>query len=193
MDFLKTSDSLETVFLTCALASTVFFFIRVVMMLIGIGGHHTDDIFQAHHATLDHHSDTAFEMLSINTITAFFMMFGWIGLTCYKQFALNSIASIAVAFLGGVLCMLITAYLFKSMKKLASRGSTFTINDTLGLTATVYQKIPENGTGKISLVVGGMTREIDAQSEDHTNIESFKTVKVVRAVSNQAVSVKKMD
>ena len=192
MDILKTTDPLETVFLVCALVSTIFFFIRVVMMLIGIGDHHSDDIFHAQHAhdVTDHHSDVAFEMLSINTITAFLMMFGWIGLTCYKQFAMSSLASTGMAFLGGVFCMLITAYLFKLIKKLASKGSTFTLNDAVGLTATVYQRIPAKGSGRINVVVRGMTREIDAQSEDQVDIESFKTVKVVRLVSDQAVSVK---
>ncbi len=189
MDILKATNPLETVFLICALVSTIFFFIRVVMMLIGIGADHSDDVFNAHQSH-DMHSDIAFEMLSINTITAFFMMFGWIGLTCYKEFAMKSLPSIGVAFLGGVFCMVLTAYLFKQMRKLASKGSSFTMNDAVGLTATVYQRIPAKGSGKINVVVRGMTREIEAQSEDQVDIESFKTVKVIRLVSDQSVSVK---
>ena len=192
MDILKTTNSLETVFLVCALASTIFFFIRVIMMLIGIGDHHSVDMLHGHeaHDVADHHSDVAFEILSINTITAFLMMFGWIGLTCAKQFGMSSLASTGMAFLGGVFCMLITAYVFKMMKKLVSKGGSFTANDAVGLTATVYQRIPGKGSGKINVVVRGMTREIEAQSEDQVDIESFKTVKVVRLVSDQIVSVK---
>lgn len=184
------AGSLEVLFWVCALAGTLFFILRVVMMVHGADG--ADDIID--HGAVGHagSSDVAFEIISVNSITAFFMMFGWIGLTCYKQFAFGGVLSVVLAFLAGGLCMFITAYLFKLAAKLVSHGSVFTVKDTLGKTATVYQKIPANGRGKINVSVGDMLREIEAVSEEKEEIESFGTVTVVRVVDNNTVSVKKI-
>jgi hypothetical protein len=188
MNALETIGRLDLMFWICALAGTFFFILRVVAMLVGgsaeEGG--MDDVDAAD-------SDIAFEFISINTLTSFFMMFGWMGLAFHKQFALSGTLSLVLAGISGGFCMFITMWLFKVAKKLASKGSNFLIEKTLGITATVYQKIPSNGRGKIQLSVGGgMTREIDAVSEKQEEIESFATVKVKNVVDRNTVSVQKI-
>ena len=64
---------------------------------------------------------------------------------------------------------------------------------TMISTAIVYQKITSEGKGKIQLSVdGGMTREIDAVSAKHEEIESFATVRVKSVVDSNTVSVVKV-
>ena len=204
-DFLTSASPLENIFLFCAICGAVFFIIRFVMMLMGAGTEGADAIDGGMDMDMDggdvgdidvddaSHSDTLFGILSINTVTAFVMMFGWAGLTCYKQFSLGAAASIIVAFLVGVLCMLITAYLFKLSGKLVSKGGTFNINTAVGKKASVYQQIPADGKGRINLnIPGSNTRELNAVSADHKDIESFKTVKIVKVIDNNTVSVKQV-
>jgi hypothetical protein len=190
----ETIGRLDLMFWFSALAGTFFFVLRVISMLVGASaGEGSMDIEHDASSANGADSDSAFEFISINTLTAFFMMFGWVGLAAHKQFALSGALSLVLAGVSGMLCMMITMWLFSAAKKLGSKGSDFSIAKTLGVTATVYQKIPSEGKGKIQLSVdGGMTREIDAVSEKHEEIESFATVKVKSVVDNNTVSVVKI-
>ena len=157
---------------------------------------HDGDVHVDHGAHGDVHadSDVAFELISINSLTAFFMMFGWIGLSCYKQFALNSALSIILATVTGIGCMLVTAFLFRAAKKLVSQGVKFNIYDTVGKVASVYLNIPLEGKGRIQISLdGGMTRELDAISKDHEEIGSFQNVEIVEIIDKNTVAVKKLN
>lgn len=187
-------NTLEMIFFICGAVSSIFFILRIIMMfLLGLGDADIDagDGIDADGDAPDSgDSETSFKLLSIHTITAFFMMFGWVGLACYRQYGLQELISILFAMLGGVLSMFVTAYLFKLALKLVSPGNVFSINNTVGMKAQVYQQItPENG-GKIQLSIeGDMTREIDAVSFDNEIIESFTTVEIVEVIDGHTVAV----
>jgi hypothetical protein len=185
---------LEAVFWFCALAGTAVFVLRVVLMVVGVSEMDGTDSFDSTHVGHAHHgshSDALFEIISINSVTAFFMMFGWIGLTCYAQFSLGATPSIMIALLVGILCMYITTYLFRWARKFTSPGGTFNIKNTVGQNAKVYQRIPADGRGRITIdMPDSMTHEIDAIAEDGKEIDSFKSVKVVRVVDQSTVSVR---
>lgn len=185
----QNGSPLETVFWICALASTLFFIVRVILLVIA-GGMDLD-VSAGHHGDISH-PDSSFEMISLNTVTAFLMMFGWIGLACLKQFHMAAAASILIAILAGFLCMFTTAYFFKQAKRLASGGSSFSPAKTVGKKATVYQRIPAQGRGKITVSVGDMTHEVDAVSATQEDIESFQTVEVIRVIDQMTVAVKKV-
>lgn len=201
-DTLTNTGTLENIFWFCAIGGTVFFVIRFGMLLLGAshgdGGDFQDVDMHGGDLHGDGHdgsgSDAHFSVLSINSITAFIMMFGWAGLTSYKQFTLGVIASALIALIVGVLCMFFTAYLFQAARKLVSKGTVFKIEDSVGKKASVYQRIPEQGKGRINLSVpGSNTRELDALSEDKKVIDSFKTVEIVKVVDHQTVSVREVD
>jgi len=188
--FLQNVSPLEMVFWWCALVGTIFFVVRLIILVL-TGGMDMD--MDLHPGSGDvGHPDSSFEVISLNTITAFVMMFGWIGLACLKQFNMEATAAVAGATGAGLLCMLTTAYFFKQAKKMASGGSAFCLDKTVGKKATVYQRIPEHGRGKITLSVGDMTHEIEAVSAEQKDIASFVTVEVVRVVDQRTVAVKQI-
>ena len=182
--------ALETAFWCSAVAGTLFFILKALMMILG----GVDDVQDMDAGDLAHEgtdaSDVAFKLLSINSLTGFFMMFGWAGLAGLKEFQIGEFASFAVAFAIGLLSMYITASLFRGARLLVSPGSQFSIDKTVGLRATVYQMIPGNGTGQIQVAVEGVTREIDAVSEQKEDIRSQQSVEVVRVVDDRTVSVR---
>ena len=189
LQFLAEASWLERIFWLCAIVSSILFLIRTILMFIGQDSDNADSIDVD---VDDVSSDTSFQVLSINSITAFFMMFGWIGLSCYKQFSMGNLPSILIALVAGIISLIITSYIFQAAKKLVSTGSGFTIDKTVGLKASVYQRIPANGKGKIQISIkGGMTREIDAISENQQEIESFQSVTVVKVIDPSTVSVAK--
>lgn len=205
MDFLDNANGTEIVFWLTAILGTVFFFLRVVMMIVGgfgddagVDASHADATsIETDHTGADGHdsedgSDASFKLVSLNSITGFIMMFGWAGLAAFLQFHLNDIISFLIAFVVGLLCMFITASLFKMASKLTSPGARFNINDTIGTAAEVYLRIPENGTGKIKITVNSESRIVSAVSEDKNEIDSFKRVTVVNVVNADTISVKEI-
>jgi len=190
--FLTGFSGTDMVFAAFAFMGTLFFFLRLAWMFVG----GIDDGGHAHEAGAGHTTDAdgseaAFTLISVNTITAFFMMSGWIGLACSRQFALGVFPSVSLGFAAGALSMALTAYFFAAALKLASPGERFEIQQAIGLTANVYQTIPAGGKGKIQVVIRGVGRELEAISENQEEIASFQNVKVVRAIDHQTVAVSK--
>lgn len=201
LDFFVETSSAEKVFWISAVFGTVFFLLRVLMMVIGGFGAESDhDVSHdsGQHVEADGHdhshelegTDTAFKLVSINTMTGFFMMFGWGGLAAYRDFELSALQSIAAALVAGLITMYLTASLFRVALKLTSAGSSFQVNEIVGKVATVYLQIPAQGRGKIQISHDGISRTVEAVSEDGVEIPSFKDVDVVKVVDARTVSVR---
>jgi hypothetical protein len=201
---LRQATATELVFWSFAVFGTLFFFLRVAAMAIGgLGSDDFDDIDvddldadvveDGGHDQDGAPSDAAFKLLSVHTVTGFCMMFGWTGLTVYKQFGLGAPAAFLAACGAGFATMYATAYLFKLAAHLASPGASFTLKDVVGREATVYLKIPENGRGKVQLGVDGITRFLEAVSDDGAEIDSFKVVQITRAMDGSTVAVRRKD
>jgi len=133
----------------------------------------------------------AFKLISLNSITGFIMMFGWVGLAAYRERGLAAPAAILAGLLGGLATMYLTAYLFRAAMRLAHPGSRFSAEKTLGGKATVYVAIPAEGRGQIQISSSGMLHTLEAVSEDRVPLESFASVTVVRTLDERTVSVRK--
>lgn len=185
----------DLVFWASALFGTILFALRLLATVIG---GITEDFGDVDDFSVDdgdaHHSATgSFKLFTIHSISGFFMMFGWVGLACIKQLGYDDPTSVIFAVLAGIVTMVLTALIFKGALLLVSAGTRFDIKKTVGLVGTVYQQIPHNGQGKIQLVVDGVTREILAQSVDHSMIESFKIVRVIEVLDHEMVIVKEIN
>lgn len=164
----------------CALAGSGIFAIQFCLNLIGFGDlEDTDDINDA----------GGFKWLSRQALTGFLMMFGWSALTCQKEFNLNGAPKIGIAILCGAIAVFATGFIFKIAKKLHSYGTVFKIEDTIGLEAVVYQRIPRDGVGKVSVYIENFIREIDACSNDQKEVPSFVRVKIINKVDDKTVVV----
>lgn len=187
LSFFTDADMPSKMFWIAAMCGTLFFILRLVLMFSG------GDLDDGLDAQSDQGSDAAFHVLSINGITAFVMMFGWAGLTAHLQFQLSANWAVVIAFVAGVFSMLITAWLFRQTAKLVSHGAVVNAHDLVGQNASVYQQIPAQGSGKITVSAGSKgTREWNAVSADKTEIASFTSVKIVEVVDAQTVAVRKI-
>lgn len=197
----------EFIYWMFALVGTCFFLFRLVGMAWGgfggghdaldhgdVGGGGTEG---AHgdggtdHSHASDSTDAAFKLVSLQSLTGFFMTFGWAGLAGQKQFGLGTTLSFVIALVAGGFAMFTTASLFKLMGKLSSSGDVFIIQKTLGLSGSVYARIPAEGRGQVRLLINNGTRFLDATSEDHTDLDSFIDVTVVRVVDGTTVAVRK--
>ncbi|MES2199584.1 MAG: hypothetical protein V4489_05415 [Chlamydiota bacterium] len=130
-----------------------------------------------------------FKWLSKQAVIGFFMMFGWIGLTCQKEFTLAKSSSIIISLVGGVITIFLTGLIFKGARKLHSPGTVFNLDDAIGKQATIYQRIPKTGTGKISLSLNNFTHEIDAISLHPEDLDSFTSVQIIKKTDENTVLV----
>ena len=85
--------------------------------------------------------------------------------------------------------MFLIAYIFQFALKLISKGAEVKPEKLIGKVAVVYSRIPEEGTGRIQIKVGGMIREIDCTSKGSILIESQTKVKVVGVTNANLVEV----
>lgn len=172
----------DSLYWFCAIAGTGMFVIQFCLNLMGFSDQENIDdggIADAGN----------FKWLSRQAITGFLMMFGWSTLTCQKEFNLEAPLSILIGLICGIAAIFITGFLFKMARKLHSSGLVFKIEDTIGLEAVVYQRIPCDGVGKISVCVENFVREIDAYSHGNKEVLSFARVKIISKVDDKTVSV----
>jgi hypothetical protein len=170
-----------------ALIGTTLFLLRVLTTFWG-GMFEADD---AHNfdAIDDHHLVPPFKFITLHSLSGFLMMFGFSGLACITQLDLSRPQAVGWAFLMGLIVMALTSVIVRGFLRLQAQGAVFSIEKTIGLVGTVYQTIPERGQGKIQVIVGGITRELLAQSHYQECIDSFSTVKIVRVIDYQTVEV----
>jgi len=195
----------ELTFWAFALAGTIFFFFRVAAIVLGgfgeagvdpgsgadvSGGPDFSGTDHPHSGDLNS-SESAFKLVSIQSVSGFFMSFGWAGLAGVRQLGWGGAVSFLFATLVGGAVMVLTGFVYKWVGRLKSSGDVFVIEKTVGLVGSVYLRIPAEGRGQIRLVVNTTSRFVNAVSEDRVAIDSFLDVTVVRVVDGQTVSVRK--
>jgi membrane protein implicated in regulation of membrane protease activity len=173
-------NGLEMFFLGCAVIGGFFVLVKLVLQFIG-GDSDADvgvdgDIgFDAEHVD----SDIGFRALSIQGISAFFMMFGLVGFALYRQSQLGVVVSIVGAVAAGLFSVWVMGKLFHMASRLQSSGTLQTA-DAVGCTGTVYLNIPESGTGRVSLNFKNHLREFDAIEINGTEVPTGTPVRVVQ-------------
>ncbi|NGX32795.1 MAG: hypothetical protein K1060chlam4_00848 [Candidatus Anoxychlamydiales bacterium] len=176
----------ETFFWFFALSGSITLFIQLILNLFGLSDHHDIGDTDIDTGEID---TSNFKWLSKQALSGFFMMFGWIGLSCLKEFGFNVLLSLAIAFIAGVLAMFVSGFIFKMARKLHSSGTVFKIEDAIGQEAMIYQRILKKDKGKILISLNNLTREIDAIALNEEEILSFTKVKIINKVDENTVSV----
>ncbi len=156
----------------CTVAGVALFLLQLCLNLIGIS---IEDF------------DTGFNWLSKQALSGFLLMFGLVGLTCTKQFGLSYFVSIVLGGLAGILVIFVTGWIFRMAKGLHSSGTVFNIEDAVGKEATVYQRIPKDGMGKVTLSLHNLTHEIDAVAD--MDLPSFVSVTIFEKINETTVKV----
>lgn len=160
----------------CALIGSGFFVIQILLSFFGSG---ESEEFES----------AKFKWLTKQGITGFLMMFGWTALACKYELGLSSLMTYVGAFCAGSATLLITVFIFRGAKRLHSSGTLFNLDQTIGREAIVYQQIPLDGTGTITVSIEGIARDIDAVALDREEIASFRSVQIVKKIDDTTVAV----
>src|SRR6185295_12813189 len=111
-----------------------------------MGDFHAGDV---HVGAADHHGDSgeAFKALSLQSIVAFLMGFGWTGFGAYRGSHIATLPSIAIGVAGGVAMVWLLGILLKGMYDLQSSGH-IDIHAAVGQEGDVYLTVPSRGEGR---------------------------------------------
>jgi hypothetical protein len=147
--------SMRSVYIVCAVLGGAVLVIQTGLLLLGFHGGDAD---------FDFHTDTdvgdgSFSVLSTRAVAAFLTFFGLSGWGALEAGWSHS-ASLGVAVLAGLAIMIVVAYMLRMQLRLASHGNVEPKN-AIGLTATVYLRIPAKraGQGKITVSIQGRSQE----------------------------------
>lgn len=185
---------IEIIYWASTIIGGTLFVLRLVMMFVG--GDVSDDGMDA---ALDaggfessgEHADAnmSFQLLSVQGLTSFFMMFGLVGLALLKA---NQPVLLTV--LGGMLAgfatVAITGVIFTQMKRLQTEG-TINIQNTIGSEGSVYLTIPKNGTGQVQVIAQGSLKIFDAVSNNKTSIATGEKIRVIGVAGGNILVVEK--
>lgn len=176
---------LDTLFVVSATAGGFAFGLRTVLMLAGVGDDHSFSNDLGGDASHSDH-DAGAQLLSIQTVTAFLMMFGLVGLALTRESHVAAPFAVAVALLVGLASMYLVAKIFSMLTRLQSSG-TLDLAQAVGEEGTVYLTVKPGGGGQVQVSVQGRLGVYEAQTNGDREIATGRAVRVIAVRANQLV------
>ena len=128
-----------------------------------------------------------FKLLSLQTLAAFALGFGWMGLAAYRFIDVGFTGAVFIGIGSGFAVAWFLVLLSKSVMKLQSSGNIY-LSDLHGRTGEVYIQIPpaNDGHGRVKLAIKNSTYEYNAIQDSAVAIPSRTRVRVTG--TNQATN-----
>jgi hypothetical protein len=206
-------DSTMQIFWACAIAASVVFVIQNALMLMGIGDMDTDvdaDVstdFDVHaDMDTDGNADVStghtghegtlgsagiFSLFTLRNFINFFLGFGWGGIS-FAPVVQSKTLLVVLSVFSGLLFVAVFVFMLRALLKLEKSGN-FHIQDCVGLTASVYLRIPANhsAAGKIQVSVNGSVHEINAFT-DGDYLPTGSRVRIVSVIDSGSLLVENL-
>lgn len=174
------------VFYAIGIVSSLILLAQMVLVLIGF-----DHDLSAGDADMTGAAEHpgGLHILSVRTVVAFFVGFGWTGVIALQN-NLSLAATVILSVLVGGLFMLIVYYVMKSLHGMRDSG-TLDYKNAIGKVGTVYLPIPPNrsGPGQIEIQIQGRLMVVQAYTASGQKIANHAKVKVVELVDPQTLLV----
>jgi hypothetical protein len=173
----------KQIFYAIGLFSLAVLLLQILLTLVGVGHHDAD--FSGHG---DH--DTGMGVLTVRTVTAFFVGFGWTGAIMLNR-GYSIPAAIAAGTATGVVFLLATAFLIRNLLRLQSGGGNVDYNNAIGAVGTVYVTIPaaEAGGGQLELTIQGRLMMAEAYTKAARNLLPNSKARVVGLIGRSTLLV----
>lgn len=177
-------DGFGPIFGVPAVLGTVFFVLRLVLMLIGHADTHAD-------VPHDVHTDPgeAFKVFSLQAFAAFFMGFGWAGIAAMRGAGLGLPPSLVIGAGGGSGMVWLLAALLRAVWSMQTSGN-IDIREAIGLSGQTYVTIPGSraGRGQVRVVIEDRQRLFNAVT-DGPPIPTGAIVQVVGTNPDNTITV----
>ena len=185
-DWWSTLGRALQIFYGIAIATSALMLFQMVLMLFGMDGDGDFDVDD-----IDDHGGGG--ILSVRTITAFFVGFGWTGVTLLES-GWTLVPTIVVstlvggAFMGGVFAVMRTLYGMRYTGTLDYRNA-------VGNVGNVYLPIPAamGGPGQIEVLVQGRLRVVQAFTRAGRKLGNNERVRVTDLMDDTTLLVEPLD
>jgi hypothetical protein len=173
----------KQIFYAIGLFSLAVLLLQILLTLVGVGHHDADFSGHGEH-------DTGIGLLTVRTVTAFFVGFGWTGAIMLNRGYSMAAAILAGAGVGAVF-LLTTGLLIRNLLRLQSGGGNVDYNNAIGLVGTVYTTVPaaEAGGGQIELMIQGRLMMAEAYTKAAWNLKPNSKAKVVALIGRSTLLV----
>lgn len=151
--------------------------IQLAMTLLGFDGHSADAGFDVAVGDFDHGSGIG--VFSTQTISAFFVAFGWVGVAASKS-GVNMLWVGAIAFVSGLISMFLMYWMLRSLLRLQSKGN-LDYQNAVGEVGTVYVTIPgsDRDGGQIQVNFQGRLTTASARKVSPGELKPGQRVRIV--------------
>ena len=190
MDLFNSLEPLQKFFWTIACCASLVFIIQTVMTFVGLGTD-TDVDAGPMDGSVDSMEDGALSgVFSFRNLINFLLGYGWAGVLLHDSIEKGWLLQL-IAIAVGLVFVLAFVFMFRQVMKLSHDGS-FRMQEAVGLKADVYLRIPaaRSGRGKVQVSVKGSVHEIDAMTDNETEIATGGQVQIVDVLGDALLLVK---
>lgn len=189
-------------FFGVALLSTAVLAVQLLMSLVGLGmddasvdgggGMDLPHGVDVDHPDMEAHS-SGLGMLSVKTVTAFMVGFGWTGVILLGYGAPVLVAILGATVVGFVFLVLVF-YLMKAIYGLSDSG-TVDERNAAGKAGTVYIPVAGKraGTGQVQVVIQGRLREMPCVTDAEGTLPTGTPVRVTKVLDGGTALVERME
>ena len=173
----------KQIFYAIGIVAIAILLFQMFLTIIGIDAHHDADL--GGHG--DH--DSGVSLLSIRTITAFFVGFGWGGVIILNH-GYSVVAAVIGGFATGVVFLLVTALLIRNLLRLQGSGN-LNYRNAIGVIGTVYSTIPgqERAGGQLELLVQGRLITAEAFNRTAQDLKPGSKARVIDLIGQSTLLV----
>ena len=165
---------LQMFYVASAVLGGIVFLVRL-MLLVFVG-----DDGAVEDIGLD--SDVGFQLLSIQGLSGFFVMFGLVGLAL-TQVGVSELVTGGLALVAGGITVVAVALLSSLMLGLQSSGNV-DIGSSVGAEGQVYLTIPADGIGRAQIRIRDRLRTYDATSKTKEELKTSTPIRVAEVRGN---------
>ena len=176
--------TLENVLWTIAWFSTALFILKLVIFAFVGGDMELDIDFDS-----ITEAETSFGFLSVQSILAFFMAFGWCGWVALNYLNVGSKITMVIAVATGLFFMWFSAWLMFNIKKL-NKKIVINVNELIDKTGKAYTSFEPKAEGKIEITLNNKLTILDAVNLSEEKIDSFSEIKVEKIEDKKIYIVK---
>lgn len=183
--------TVEKIYWGIAILASIFFLIQLVITFMGADADVDMEMDLSTDMDVEMDHGMGFQFFTLKNLLGFFTLFGWTGLGCLDM-GLSLFPTLAISSASGLVMMTIMATIFYFMSNMTDSG-TINMKNAIGQTGTVYLVIPAQraAIGKVSLEIQGRNMEMNAITDEETEIPTGGVVVVSQVINNGLLLVKR--
>jgi len=189
MDLFNSLEPLQKFFWTVACCASIVFIIQTIMTFIGLGTDADVDAGPMDGAVDSMEDGSLSGVFSFRNLINFLLGYGWAGALLFDSIEKGWVLQL-VAIAVGLAFVMAFVFMFRQVMKLSHDGS-LKMQETVGLKADVYLRIPasRSGRGKVQVSVKGSVHEIDAMTDRTEEIATGAQVKITKVLGDDLLLV----